>query len=468
MIGFWMEDDRRRSDIQAFLRIFFPFEDVQMVDDSELADVRLYNGSKELNVWVRHNSSIYERSGSGDTFDLRRMLLDIYMEITFPKPSWGILMGIRPTKLVFKMLEKGYGNNRIITELTDRYMLDTDKATLLLDVCKAEKSFVAEAGKSQIYIGIPFCPSRCSYCSFAAYEADKYRDEIPAYLDCLYKEMEGFSDVFKEAESVYIGGGTPTTLDEGQLDTLLGYVAGKVSDKLKEFTVEAGRPDTITTGKLDAMRRHGVTRISINPQSFNDVTLKKIGRNHTANEVVEVFNAAKGMGFASVNMDLIAGLPGETAAEVEKTMDKVAALLPDNVTVHTLAIKRAAKLSETGGYDTMEARSEIEPMLRIIYDRLSDLGYKPYYLYRQKQMLGQFENVGFERSGTPCLYNIHMIEETSPVYAFGAGTVSKQITSGKITRQDNPKNIHAYISGIDQIIAKKQQLYYNNGKQTKR
>lgn len=458
---FWTSDTRHVGDLQAFLRIFFPREEIHLESEPEQSDIRLHHQGRQIRVAVLHHGLWHEKEGEGDAFDARGLLLDILTGLGHPKPPWGVLMGIRPTKLVFKMIDRGYSREGILKELAGKYRLDPEKARLLLEVCEAEKDVVKGPCGIQVYIGIPFCPSRCSYCSFASYDAGGSRELLDSYLEVLLKEIDAFKEAFRSADTIYIGGGTPTVLNEEQLERLLSHVAALAPPELAEFTVEAGRPETITPGKLEAMRRHGVDRISVNPQTFNEATLAAIGRRHGAEEIYKAYRLARSYGFKTINMDIIAGLPGETTEDAERTMDALEALKPDHVTVHTLAIKRAAALNEADRPNALVEADRTAPMLGVIYGRLAKAGYRPYYLYRQKQMLGQLENVGFESNGRPCLYNIHMIEETGPVLAFGAGTVSKQVAGGRIRRLDNPKNVHVYMDRIDDLINKKKQLYAN-------
>ncbi|MCD8249118.1 MAG: coproporphyrinogen dehydrogenase HemZ, partial [Lachnospiraceae bacterium] len=315
-----------------------------------------------------------------------------------------------------------------------------------------------------LYVGIPFCPSICLYCSFSSYPLAKWKEQVDAYLDALFKELDYLSGRFrhKKLNTVYIGGGTPTTLEPRQLDRLLTKIQSSFDmEHLQEFTVEAGRPDSITREKLQVLFDHGISRISINPQTMNERTLEIIGRHHTVQQIRETYGLAREMGFSDINMDLIVGLPGEVYEDVEHTMDEIAALAPDSVTVHSLAVKRAARLKlfrdqyeEMG----MENSARIMDMTAL---RCAEMGLSPYYLYRQKNMAGNFENVGYAKVDKAGIYNILIMEEKQTILAAGAGAATKYVYPGsaKIERVENVKEVGQYIERIDEMIDRKEQFF---------
>ena len=313
-----------------------------------------------------------------------------------------------------------------------------------------------------LYIGIPFCPTTCLYCSFTSYPIAAWRKRVELYLQALFREIDFVAEACRDRilDTIYIGGGTPTTLEAGELDRLLQHIHDRFDfAQVKEFTVEAGRADSITPEKLDVLKRHGVTRISVNPQTMNDETLKYIGRHHTVAQVKEAFQMARAAGFDNINMDIILGLPGELEADVQHTIDEIKKLGPDSLTVHSLAIKRASKLSqwiEENGIGTLR---NTDATMEIAQKGAYALDMKPYYLYRQKNMSGNFENVGYAREGKYGIYNILINEEVQTIIALGAGSISKRVyPDGRIERSENMKDVALYIEKIDEMIERKRKL----------
>ena len=314
-----------------------------------------------------------------------------------------------------------------------------------------------------LYIGIPFCPTTCLYCSFTSFPIGKWEGKTKLYLDALFREMDYVAEKMKgrPLDTVYFGGGTPTSLNPGELDALLCKVeAAFLTDKVREFTVEAGRPDSITQEKLEVLRKHGITRISINPQTMNQNPLDLIGRHHTVEMVKDRFYMARELGFDNINMDLIMGLPEENMDDVQRTLEEVRALGPDSLTVHSLAIKRAARLNmfreEYGGLKIQNTPEMIE--LSAACAR--EMGMEPYYLYRQKNMAGNFENVGYSLPGKACIYNILIMEEMQTIAACGAGTTTKVVFPSENRRErcENVKEVEQYISRIDEMIQRKERI----------
>lgn len=394
---------------------------------------------------------------------LKRATYEILIELTGKQMPWGILTGIRPTKIVHEYLEQQMSDQGVASILENDYRISRHKVALLIEIAKQELDILRQNKKDQInlYIGIPFCPTRCVYCSFTAYSIVQKADLVDVYLKALYKEIDYIAQAKKNMpiRSLYIGGGTPTSLSETQLFHLLTHVKKSFDlDKIEEYTVEAGRPDTITEEKLRIMKDLGVSRISINPQTMNQKTLDTIGRKHTVEDIEKVLHLARKVGHQNINMDIIVGLPGEGISEVQNTLAKLSLLKPDNITVHTLAIKRASRIREEKiTYDLTKA-DNIEQMLALCEKHIRSMGLKPYYMYRQKNMLGNFENVGYAKPGMACIYNIEIMEEKQTIVALGAGGITKIIHQNgeRIDRVVNVKSLEDYITRIDEMIARKE------------
>lgn len=357
------------------------------------------------------------------------------------------------------LLEKGYSRSRIIDDMERNYLARRDKIALAVDVAAAEKDILNRQPLDafSLYVGIPFCPSRCLYCSFASYPIGGDSSRVDIYLDALERELRAIRDLTNGrcASAVYVGGGTPTALNEKQLDRLLKSVRTLFGEPL-EFSVEAGRPDTVNTDKLRILRNYGASRISLNPQSLHDDTLSGIGRNHTVNDFYRAFALARAEGFDNINTDIILGLPGETTSHVEKTADKLLAMRPENVTVHILTIKRASPLCETLGRYSPPSVGTLEEMLGVSQRVCMESGMSPYYMYRQKNMLGNFENVGYCLPGKASAYNVLIMEETQSIWAAGAGAVTKLVFGDRLERVFNVKNLRDYITRVGEMIKRKE------------
>jgi len=391
---------------------------------------------------------------------------------------WGALTGIRPSKMVREWLDCGYSHEKIRALMADPFCCTPDKARLALEVAEAEikiNSIIAAApvisaapviatapviaGLTRnlqtpigIYISIPFCPTRCVYCSFNVDHKPAAKNIEEQYIAKLIQECTAQAQRLRELggtlSSIYIGGGTPTALPENLLEQLLDAVAVSFNPQPGlEFSVEAGRPDTFTKSKLALLRRYGVNRIAVNPQTLNDNTLAIIGRKHTAADFFRAFDMARDAGFECINTDIIAGLPGETPCDMRRTMEGIAALSPENITVHTLAVKRASRLNATLASYALPDAKTTETMLGIASDICQSAGLKPYYLYRQKNMVGMFENIGYSKPGHECLYNVGMMAEVQTILGIGAGAVSKfvDVANNKIHREFNVKNPEIYV-----------------------
>ncbi len=399
------------------------------------------------------------------TGDKNRLKYDLYQYLnreTGIRPPWGIVTGIRPVKLTGDLL-KTCKDPAIAQEiLIEEFLVTKAKAAQVVDMVLHQHSSVGFPSQKSvgIYVGIPFCPSRCAYCSFTSYSATTA--EMERYLIALLKEIRFVSEEIKKhdwfVETIYIGGGTPTTLNLSQLDRLYAALQDAFqSQELMEFTLEAGRPDTISQENMDQASQAGVTRISINPQSMKEKTLRLIGRNHNRQQVREAFQIAERAGIGIINTDLIAGLPGETLTDFAATLDEILTLKPKNITVHSLAMKRTSRLTEENKNFHFEQAEVVSKMLDYSEKLLQIHKYTPYYLYRQKQMAGSFENIGYCQAGTENIYNVRIMEENQTMIALGAGGISKAYypSTNRIERIANVSNYEIYIERIDEMIARK-------------
>lgn len=380
-------------------------------------------------------------------------------------PDWGALTGVRPAKLVRSLLDRGLTRGQVAERFRSRYFVSPARTALAVR-CAAYAQQALEQMEDNtvsLYLGIPFCPSRCAYCSFVSSSIEKSADLIAPYVDALCEEVRKTGQLLRErgqkVTSVYIGGGTPTTLSAEQLARLMDVTANAMDfSALREYTVEAGRPDTITPEKLRAIRAGGADRVSINPQTMEDAVLERIGRKHTAQDVVRAYEQARAAGFPVINMDTIAGLDGDTPEGFAHTIEQLVQLDPENITVHTLAIKRGADLSDRAGNAAQQ--DTVAQMLDFAMDCLPRAGYGPYYLYRQKFSAGGFENVGWCKPDTESFYNIAMMEEIQTILSCGAGGVSKRVErdTGRITRYNAPKYPREYLQAGARIDAGKRRL----------
>ena len=385
------------------------------------------------------------------------------------------MTGVRPTKMIMERLEEGSSEEEIIRYMHDTYVVSEKKAMLGIEIAKREKAQLDkldyENGYS-LYIGIPFCPTTCSYCSFTSYPVAKWQDRMDEYVDALLKELAFIAEVSKEKHlnAIYMGGGTPTTLSAQQMDRVLSFLEEHFSfEHLKEYTIEAGRPDSITEEKLKVIKNHDITRISINPQSMQQKTLDVIGRKHTVEEIKEAYALARKTGFDNINMDIIAGLPGEDISDMEDTLAQIAQMHPDSLTVHSLAIKRAARMEmEDLNRDAKETHEILSGMIERAAKAAKEMDLFPYYLYRQKNIAGNFENVGYAKVDKAGIYNILIMEEKQSIIAAGAGASTKIVLKDpipmpgskkkkmtRLRRQENVKAVDAYIDRIDEMIERK-------------
>ena len=381
------------------------------------------------------------------------------------EPPWGALTGVRPVKLPTRCMLAGGTPEQAQAELEGEYRVSPLRAKLAVDCAQASLAVDREVREDQVslYIGIPFCPTRCAYCSFVSADVGRTLKLVEPYLEAVLEEVEYTGRVLRESglsiHSLYVGGGTPTTLSAGQLERLFSSARAHLPlETCVEYTVEAGRPDTITREKLEVLRDQGVERISINPQTLEDEVLAAIGRKHSARDILDAYALAREVGFDSVNMDLIAGLPRDSFEGFRRSLEGVLALRPENVTVHTLALKKGSRLMEEGG--ALPSGEETARMLDFSRDTLREAGFLPYYLYRQKYMSGSLENVGWCLPGKESVYNIIMMEELQTVVSIGGGGVTKLVDrkNGRIVRLPNPKYPHDYLFSRDKILAQKDEI----------
>ncbi len=403
------------------------------------------------------NLAEYKNETEEKRLKIRYAKLSLYKAIsgvTGKSMPWGALTGIRPTKLAYTQLEE---TGEFKDFFVDTMKVSEEKTKLVADILETQTGVYDKDSKdTELFVSIPFCPTRCEYCSFISVEVGKIKDILPEYIDALIKELDAAKPYIKNLKSVYIGGGTPVSIGNDNLERVLKAVRSVIGNEKVEYTVEAGRPDAITEENLDLLKRYGVTRICVNPQTFNDKTLEIIGRKHTAKEVIDKYELAKGK--FDINMDLIAGLTGESFADFKYSLDKAIELSPEDITVHTLALKAGSKLKEkTERLDS----GDIGEMVDYAHKTLKEKGYKPYYLYRQKYMKGNLENTGYCKDGKACVYNIAVMEETSNNVAVGANAITKRVfkDENRIERYANPKDTATYIAKIDKIIEDKAKLF---------
>ena len=407
---------------------------------------------------------------SEETVRLRRRALQqsYYLAATqlLPEPpAWGALAGVRPTKITTKHLLEGGTAPSADRLLKDVYYVTPDRRALAID-CSQSTVRAAELlspNDVSLYVGIPFCPTRCSYCSFVSRTIGKKTELLDPYLEALMREISATGKLLagsgKTLRTIYIGGGTPTTLTSPQLAVLLDAIRDSFDlSRCIEFTVEGGRPDTLDAEKLRTIREHGADRMSINPQTMEDPVLRACGRPHKASDVVRAYHEAVDAGFKAINMDLIAGLPQDSLEGFRRSLDAVAALDPANITVHTLALKKGADLFEKR--EGLSTAGEVARMVDYANETLRALGYRPYYLYRQKYMSGSFENVGWSREGLDCLYNIYMMEEVHTILSLGGGGMNKvNLSDGSLRRFHNPKFPEQYIEMIGDVLKQKEEMF---------
>lgn len=469
MIYICLEGHDMMNAVQTTVQIFMPNEKYKPVENVQEDGITVKSsvmGNGTTAQLYENGSLICEKTETADGVTMqhavRSAVYHMLKEKTGQHFPWGMLTGIRPAKTINTYMDTGLTKAESIKKMIETYEMSPEKAELAATVATAERSILEKADKNRIslYIGIPFCPTRCLYCSFTSYPIDIYKTKVDGYVEALIKELKflGEKAQGKRLDSIYIGGGTPTSLSAEHLDKIMAAVLETFDlSNILEYTVEAGRPDTITAEKLKVIKKNGASRISVNPQTMNDETLKLIGRRHTVDDIKRVFYEARSVGHDNINMDLILGLPGEGEDEVKNTMEEIKKLSPESLTVHTLAVKRASRLKETlGEYDLAKAML-MENILGLSAKGAAEMGLAPYYMYRQKNMLGSFENVGYAKKGFESIYNVVIMEETQSIYAAGAGASTKLYDpeTDRIERIFNVKNVDEYIGRIDEMIDRK-------------
>ena len=494
------KSDAYTYNVYHIMKAFFPSEEIKVRTEEEASHylmVRLPDGADNADgkagkkpqdtgwITIGEEQAAEAAGDNGDEDEERQLKYCIdtclYHELekrTGRSLAWGILTGVRPTKIAMQKSEEGWDREKFVPWFQREFLVSREKAELSFAIAKRERELLGqldcENGYS-LYVGIPFCPSVCTYCSFSSGALADWKDRVWDYLDALQKELTFIGEISagKKLNTIYIGGGTPTTLTAEQLECLLNCIDGHFTrEYLLEYTVEAGRPDSITEEKLKVLKKHGITRISINPQSMQQKTLDIIGRRHRVEEIAKAYWLARKMGFHNINMDLIAGLPGEDSADMADTLKQIGALAPDSLTVHSLAIKRAAKMEfkdlESDAGETSRVMSD---MISLAEDAAHRIGMSPYYLYRQTNIAGNFENVGYAKKGKAGIYNILIMEEKQSIIAAGAGASTKIVLKepvpmpgsrkGKMThllRSENVKDVAQYIERIDEMIERKRKL----------
>ena len=390
-----------------------------------------------------------------------RALGRVYEDAKLP---WGSLTGIRPTRLLRELIEEK-GEAEALRFMAEEFDVTPEKLTLAKEIVDIQRPFMDVSEKDvDVYIGVPFCKTRCLYCSFAS-GVRTQKTDMAAYIAALKEDIRLGATIARDCgygiRSMYMGGGTPTVLTEGELEDVLGFAIAQYGGFGRELTVEAGRPDTITGKKLEIIKSLGTDRISINPQTMCERTLELVGRSHTPGDIADCMEMARAIGFDSINMDVIAGLPGETLGDMEHTLSEIYKLKPDNLTVHTLAIKRSSRLKQSLGSYELPDGDTVEKMVQLGMEYARKMGMAPYYMYRQKYMSGNLENVGYAKPGKVCMYNIDMMEETTSIMAHGAGAMTKRIFDGecRVERIPNPKDISTYIAKLSTVAEEKRELY---------
>lgn len=463
------------DEILLIIKLFFQEDQLDLFDLN--FDLNYVQNNSNLSIFIKINGTYLNNEVKIDqtkTFNLtnlqlekfdkyckRYLKIELYNQlcnITKKNMPWGSLTGIRPTKLFYELKKELNSSILAKTELINTFKVSPEKAEVVYNVTKNQTKIEINDNLVDFYVNIPFCTSKCYYCSFISAPIASCLNYVEPYVDALIKEIRAAKQIINKknyiVKTIYVGGGTPTAISPELLDKILSELTYPVN----EFTVEAGRPDTITKEHLDILKKHNVTRISINPQTFSNKTLKAIGRNHTSEEVIKAFELAKPYNFI-INMDLIAGLNNESFNTFKNSLLKTISLNPDNITVHTLSVKRTSKLSEGEGEKGKE--QDVIKMVNYAYKTLTDAGYNPYYLYKQKNMVGNLENLGYTKPNKECVFNIDSMEEVATIVACGANAITKRYFSlqNRIERNANVKNLPDYINRIDEIIAKKQEFF---------
>lgn len=486
MIYIYLDGYEYNLGIFELIRSFFPNRELKNIKDLEdyssgsLIYLFIYN-SNSLNTFkcqffvdnklIAENEEVLEdiniKKNRNKTINIgvKKSIFKTLIKVCKTKHPWGVLTGIRPTKIVHDLIENKIETEDILNILTKQYLLDKDKATLILEIAGRQKQFLYPIGNSKfsLYINIPFCPTRCKYCSFPTIPINKYNYLVNSYIDHLIYEIKEIRELAtnKNINTVYIGGGTPTSIPVNSLRRVINEVYNCFGeDTINEFTVEAGRPDTLSLEMIRMLKEMKIKRISINPQTMNDKTLKLIGRNHTSKDIVNTYKIAKEIGIENINMDLIVGLPGESLKDMKNTLNLIEELSPENITVHTLSLKNGSAFKEHKSEYNLEEQIIVENMLDATRVFAEKNGYFPYYLYRQKNIIGNFENVGYTKKEKECIYNISIMEEKESILGAGVGATSKIYYPGenKLERLYNFRSLNEYLNRFDEIINNKRNI----------
>ncbi|MDS0524413.1 coproporphyrinogen III oxidase [Clostridium sp. SHJSY1] len=468
-INIKLNDFKYRYDVYQMFNIYFPLDEIKFSDLEGDYYVNIDLNKITFDYKECHNEvSVKEDEHIKET--IKKVIFESLGKITKETYPWGTLVGIRPSKIALKLLREGKSEEEIKEFFYEKHFTYGDKVKLCIDVANSEDRFVNKDEKTiSIYIGMAFCPTRCLYCSFASNPIGGNRKLVSPYLEALNYEIEEIHKYIDEkslkVETVYFGGGTPTSIDEEEFENIMNKIYNSFVDKreIKEFTVECGRPDSITMKKLETMKKYDVSRISINPQTMNDKTLSLIGRNHTSSDVIEKFNMAKSLGFEDINMDMIIGLPGEGLEEAKHTAEEIRKLSPDSLTVHGLSLKRGSIMYENFILKKglgLKSQDEVMKMYSESKHLAESLKLKPYYMYRQKNMVGNMENLGYAKEGKECIYNIQMIEDKQTIIALGADAVTKAVflKDNRIERFGNVKDVREYVNRIKEMVDGKKEL----------
>ncbi|MDS1003670.1 coproporphyrinogen III oxidase [Clostridium sporogenes] len=464
-----LNDMKYRYDVYQILNIYYNFYDITFVDKDY--DMKIEITDEGMRIKKEDEIIKYDKDSSLVKKEWVKKFLFLYLKlITNKNLPWGTLVGIRPSKIALDLMNKGMGEKEIIDWFSKHRNTRAGKAKLCIDIANMEKSIVnKDQNTVSVYVGMPFCPTRCLYCSFTSNPIGKCKNLVEPYLKALYYEMDMLSEYIQykglKIQCVYFGGGTPTSINNDQFENTLNkiYYNFVHNKNVEEFTVECGRPDSITEEKLLSMKKYDVDRISINPQTMNNMTLKNIGRTHSVKDIERIYYLAKNIGFKNINMDLIVGLPGEGIEEIKNTCKEIKKLNPDNITVHGMSIKRGSILHEKL-VNKMEFNIPKQEELNKMYEETEklakDLGINPYYMYRQKNMLGNMENVGYSKKDKIGIYNIQMIEERQTIIALGADAVSKIIfmDENRIERAANVKDVIEYTKRVEEMVQRKKRI----------
>lgn len=488
MIDIFIEGHKYKHDLFELIRVFFPEKELRFVreikdksfliksilreeGDNRYTTTRVYIGDRLIIEGREDICNIKVKTYGTDRLikiAIKKSIYKSLIEISDKSVPWGILTGIRPLKVVHNLIDYRLKEDKIFNLLNKDYKIDKDKVKTMLDIAKIQRKYIYPVNRDRysLYIGIPFCPTRCSYCSFPAFGLARDYKIVEKYIDTLLYEIEATSNLMKgkKLNTIYIGGGTPSSIKTKDLERIIQAIRYNFPEDIKEFTVEAGRPDTISRDMLKMLSFHGVDRISINPQTMNQKTLNRISREHSVESIFSTYSLAKDVGFDIINMDIILGLPGENKAHVKYTLNEIKKLDPENLTIHTLALKRGSKLLRKKDRRLEEQEKNIQDMFYEVEKLTENNNYRPYYLYRQKRSLGNLENIGYSKDNMESIYNIAMMEERETIIGLGLGAVSKIYNhkDKSIKRVANFKGLKDYNERIRELIIRKKEGLINN------